>query len=99
MKLCAGSPCGAERLRYHFSGTDSGLLAAGRQLTMSNKLNLFEHLLARARQYKQTGRHLDAMRALNRLSAYADMPETVTEQAHALLGELHLRKRHYRRAR
>jgi tetratricopeptide (TPR) repeat protein len=66
---------------------------------MDVTINLFGHLLEMGRRYHEMGRHRDALTALTRLSAFRDVPAEVAEEAQARLGELHLKRRKFIRAR
>jgi tetratricopeptide (TPR) repeat protein len=65
---------------------------------MGATLSLFDHLLARGRRYRASGRLTDSIRVLERL-ALAEPPADVAEQAHALLAEAFLKGGRYRRAK
>jgi tetratricopeptide (TPR) repeat protein len=62
-------------------------------------INLFDHLLETGRRYQEVGRHQDAVRVLTRLSSFRQVPAEVAEEAQARLGELHLKRRKFARAR
>lgn len=66
---------------------------------MTLSLNLFDQLLARARRHHLAGQRRPALDLLHRLLAFPDLPTERAADAHALLGEIHLRRLHYRRAR
>jgi tetratricopeptide (TPR) repeat protein len=66
---------------------------------MTATLNLFDHLLARGRGLRQSGRYRDEARLLSRLAGFRDLPGEVAEEAQARLAELHLRRRRYAQAR
>jgi Tfp pilus assembly protein PilF len=66
---------------------------------MSRTLNLADRLLAMGRLFQEMGCTQDALRILNRLAGFRQLsPETAAE-AHARLGQLHLRRRRYQLAR
>jgi Flp pilus assembly protein TadD len=62
-------------------------------------LSFFEQQLQRARHCQQTGRSADALVHLQRLASFGDLPPAVAEEVQARLGELHLKRRRFRRAR
>jgi tetratricopeptide (TPR) repeat protein len=62
-------------------------------------INLFDHLLETGRRSQEMGRHRDALAALTRLSSFLDVPAEIAEEAQARLGELHLKRRKFVRAR
>ena len=66
---------------------------------MNTTLNLIDRLLAMGRKYQELGRHRDALTLLTRLSGFRELPADAAEETQARLGELHLKKRRYGRAR
>jgi Flp pilus assembly protein TadD len=66
---------------------------------MTYTLSLVDQLLARARTCQETGRLADALTHLTRLASFVDLPAPVAEEVQARLGELHLKRRHFRKAR
>jgi tetratricopeptide (TPR) repeat protein len=66
---------------------------------MSTTLNLADRLLARARRLRSLGRTQDALSLFERLAAFRELPGPVAEETQAHLAELHLHRRHFRRAR
>jgi len=62
-------------------------------------VNLTAHLLERGRHLRRLGRTADAVRTLNRLAGFRELPPPTAEETQALLGEMHLGERNYRRAR
>jgi tetratricopeptide (TPR) repeat protein len=66
---------------------------------MTATLNLFDHLLARARRHHLAGQRRPALDLLRKLTSFPDLPVALAAEAHALTGEILLRRRHYRRAR
>jgi tetratricopeptide (TPR) repeat protein len=66
---------------------------------VSTTLNLADHLLSRGRYFQQLGRAPDALRLLTRLAGFRELPAAVAEEAQFRLGELHLRRKKYARAR
>jgi Flp pilus assembly protein TadD len=67
--------------------------------TMTHTLNLFDELLLRARRLHEAGQARDALSVLTRLVSFPELPPAVAEQAHALQGEILLKKRRLRPAR
>src|SRR5262249_31788289 len=65
---------------------------------MSRTLNLAAHLLARGRSLQELGRDDDALDILGRLACFRELPAAVAEETQARLGELHLRRRRFRKA-
>ena len=66
---------------------------------MNTTLNLVDQLLALGRRYQELGRHRDALRLLTRLSGFRELPAGAAEETQARLGEIHLTRRRYVRAR
>src|SRR5262245_52659907 len=66
---------------------------------MSGTLNLIDRLLAIGRNLQQVHQHFQARRYLGRLAALPDLPAEIAEEVQVRLGEIALRRRHYRRAR
>jgi tetratricopeptide (TPR) repeat protein len=62
-------------------------------------INLFDHLLERGRRYQEAGRYRDALAVFARLCGFRAIPAEVAVQAQGRLGELHLRRRKFIRAR
>jgi Tfp pilus assembly protein PilF len=66
---------------------------------MSTTLNMVDALLAKGRSLHELGRDRDAVQVLGRLSGFRDLPAEAAEDTQALLGEIHLEQRRYRKAR
>jgi tetratricopeptide (TPR) repeat protein len=66
---------------------------------MSKTLNLADRLLAMGRNFQALGRHHDALRTLGRLAGLSDLTGPVAEEAQVRLGEIHLSRRQFQRAR
>jgi Tfp pilus assembly protein PilF len=66
---------------------------------MSFGLNLVEQQLLRARRCQQIGRPADALAHLTHLACFAELPASIAEEVQARLGELHLKRRLFRKAR
>ena len=66
---------------------------------MTATLNLFDQLLARARRHHRARQYRPALDTLRQLFAFPNLPPRLAAPAHALAGTIHLRCRHYRRAR
>jgi tetratricopeptide (TPR) repeat protein len=66
---------------------------------MTATLNLFDQLLAMGRRYQDVGRNADAVRVLDRLAAFRDVPAETAEEAQVRLAELQLQRRKFARAR
>lgn len=66
---------------------------------MSKTLNLADCLLATARTLHQNGQHQRALDLLTRLSRLRDLSDDVTEEMHALLGEVYFKQDRFRKAR
>ena len=62
-------------------------------------INLFDHLLEMGRRHHEAGRHRDALVVLTRLSDFRAVPAEIAEEAQARLGELHVKRRKFKRAR
>ncbi len=69
--------------------------AAPMQIT----INLCDHLLETGRRYQEMGRNHDALTVLKRLSDFREVPAEVAEETQARLGELHIKRRKFVRAR
>jgi tetratricopeptide (TPR) repeat protein len=66
---------------------------------MTFTLSLVEQLLIRARHCQEIHRPAEALDHLTRLVSFPDLPPAVAEEAQARLGELHLKRRRFRKAR
>jgi tetratricopeptide (TPR) repeat protein len=66
---------------------------------MQATLNLFEHVLGRARRLQGLGRPREAGQLYRRLANFRELPPDVAEETQARLAELHLRRRRYGAAR
>lgn len=66
---------------------------------MMHALNLFAHVLDRARRYQHNSQYHLAESILLRLARFRDLPDAIAEQIDALLGEGYLRRRRFRAAR
>lgn len=66
---------------------------------MSEKLPLFDRLLALGRHFQQVHRTQEAMHYLGRLAAYPQVPAALAEESQARLGEIQLGRKKFRRAR
>jgi Flp pilus assembly protein TadD len=66
---------------------------------MTTTVCFFDSLLAQARRLQQAGQSSQAIQALTRLAALADLPADTAAEVHARLGELHLKRHRFRKAR
>lgn len=66
---------------------------------MPHTLCLYDELLARGRRLRQAGQPHLAAACCERLLALAGVPGLIAAQAHQIIGEIALKRRHYRRAR
>jgi tetratricopeptide (TPR) repeat protein len=66
---------------------------------MSRTLNLADRLLAMGHNYQRLGRGREALTVLGRLARLGHLPAETAEQTQALLAEIHLQRKQYRRAR
>jgi tetratricopeptide (TPR) repeat protein len=65
---------------------------------MSRTLNLADRVLALGRNFQELGRDGDALRLLDRLASWRELPAEIAEQTHARLAEIHLRHSQYAQA-
>jgi len=66
---------------------------------MSRTLNLVDHLLARGRRLHQFGQLRAATRTLRKLSTFASLPSSATEEIHAEMAQLRLAQQQFAKAR
>lgn len=66
---------------------------------MTGTVLFYDRLLARACRLQQAGQTRQAIDALRRLARFPELPATLAEEVAARLGELLLRRRHFRAAR
>src|SRR5436309_5607580 len=66
---------------------------------MSMTLNLADRLLSMGRNYQALGRNQDAVHILSRLAGLRQLPAEVAEETQVRLGEIHLSRGKYTRAR
>jgi tetratricopeptide (TPR) repeat protein len=66
---------------------------------MSRTLNLIDILLTTARHLFKVGRLTEALESLTKLSGFRQVPESVTEEIQALLGEIYFQQEKYKQAR
>jgi tetratricopeptide (TPR) repeat protein len=66
---------------------------------MSMTLNLVERLASQGRKYQQLGLEQEAAQCWTRLSGLAGLPAELAREAQSCLGEFHLQRRRYTRAR
>jgi tetratricopeptide (TPR) repeat protein len=66
---------------------------------MSRMLGLVDSLLVAGRKQQQLGREGEALKIFKRLASFGDLPEGVAEETQARLGEIQVRRGHYRKAR
>jgi tetratricopeptide (TPR) repeat protein len=66
---------------------------------MSGTLNFIAYLLSTGRNLRKLHQDRAALGYLTRLAALHDLPADVAEEAQALLADIHLKQRRYRRAR
>jgi tetratricopeptide (TPR) repeat protein len=64
---------------------------------MSTTLNLVDRLLSMGRNYQSLGRNQDALRILNRLAGFRDLPRKIAEETQFRLAEIHFLRRKYAR--
>jgi Flp pilus assembly protein TadD len=66
---------------------------------MSTTLNLADRVVAIGRNLQAAGRDSDALRVLDRLAGWRDLPEEVAEETHACLANLRMRHGQFTQAR